>query len=115
MVSPSFNITKLNAAAEYMLGYASREIQGQTVENVLIGTDRLTPAIRLALQGVPTHNLGKAMLHRRDGSSFPAILHTTPVIKKGEILGALVILVDISEHEQAKITHPAARATGPIG
>jgi len=103
LVSPSFNITKLNAAAEYMLGYASREIQGQTVENVLIGTDRLLPAIRLALQGIPTHNLGKAMLHRRDGSSFPAILHTTPVIKKGEILGALVILVDISEHEQAQI------------
>ena len=103
LVSPSFEITKLNAAAEYMLGYASREIQGQTVENVLIGADRLIPAIRLALQGVPTHNLGKTMLHRRDGSSFPVIIHTTPVMQRGETLGALVILVDISEHEQAKI------------
>jgi PAS domain S-box-containing protein len=103
LISSTFSVIKLNAAAEYMLGYASQEIQGQSVENVLIGTDRLLPAIRLALQGIPTHNLGKAMLHRRDGSSFPAILHTTPVQKKGEILGALIILVDISEHEQAQI------------
>ena len=102
LISTSFEITKLNAAAEYMLGYASGEIQGQTVENVLIGTDRLIPAIRLALKGVPTHNLGKTMLHRRDGSSFPVQIHTTPVTEKGEILGALVNLVDISEHEQAQ-------------
>ena len=103
LISTSFEITKLNTAAEYMLGYASREIQGQTVENVLIGTDRLIPAIRLALQGIPSHNLGKTMLHRRDGSSFPVLIHTTPVMEKGETLGALVILVDISEHEQAKM------------
>jgi PAS domain S-box-containing protein len=103
LISSDFDIIKLNAAAEYMLGYASREIQGHAVENVLIGTDRLLPAIRLALKGVPTHNLGKTMLHRRDGSSFPADIHTNPVTQDGEILGALVILIDISEHEQAKL------------
>jgi PAS domain S-box-containing protein len=102
LITPAFEISRLNPAAEYMLGYASREIQGQAVENVLIGTDRLTPAVRLALKGVPTHNLGKTVLHRRDGSSFPVRIHTTPAIRKGEILGALVILEDISEHEQAK-------------
>lgn len=103
LVSPDLNIIELNSAAEYTLGYASREIHGQTVENVLIGTDRLIPAIKLALQGVPTHNLGKTKLHRRDGSSFPVLLHTTPAIQNKDVLGALVILSDISEHEQTKI------------
>ena len=103
LISPDLKIVELNSAAEYTLGYASREIHGQTVENVLIGTDRLIPAIKLALQGVPTHNLGKTMLHRRDGSSFPVLLHTTPALQNKEVLGALVILSDISEHEQTKI------------
>ncbi len=103
LISQDLKIIELNAAAEYTLGYASREIHGQPVENVLIGTDRLIPAIKLALQGVPTHNLGKTMLHRRDGSSFPVLLHTTPALQNDEVLGALVILSDISEHEQTKI------------
>ena len=103
LVSPKFQILELNSAAEYILGYANHEIHGQPVENVLIGTDRLLPALRLAMQGVPTPNLGKITLHRRDGSSFSAIIQTTPVSKKQEILGALVIFQDISEHEQIKI------------
>ncbi len=103
LISPELKIIELNSAAENTLGYASREIQGQTVENVLIGTDRLLPAIKLALQGVPTHNLGKTILHHRDGSSFPVLLHTTPAIQNDIVLGALVILSDISEHEQTKM------------
>lgn len=103
LISPDLKIIELNSAAEYILGYAGQEIYEQTVENVLIGTDRLLPAIKLALQGVPTHNLGKTMLHRRDGSSFPVLLHTTPALQNDDVLGALVILSDISEHEQTKI------------
>jgi PAS domain S-box-containing protein len=103
LISQSFEITRLNPAAELMLGYASQEIQGQTVENVLIGTDRLLPAIRLALQGVPSPNLGKTTLHRRDGSTFPVLINTTPVIQDNETLASMVILEDISEREQAKI------------
>jgi len=102
LVSPTFKILELNAAAEYILGYATREITGHTVENILVGTDRLLPALRLALQGVPTPNLGRTVLHRRDGSSFPVLLHTTPAMQSDEVLGALIILSDVSEHEQTK-------------
>jgi PAS domain S-box-containing protein len=102
LISPSLKILELNAAAEYILGYASREISGHTAENILVGTDRLLPAIKLALQGVPTPNLGQTVLHRRDGSSFPVLLNTTPAMQGDEVLGALVILSDVSEHEQTK-------------
>ena len=102
LVSANHRIMELNAAAEYILGYASHEIQGQPVDNVIIGTDRISPAIRLAIQGVPTPNLGKVILHRRDGNSFAALVHTSPAIQNGEVLGALIILQDISEHEQTK-------------
>ena len=103
LVSPQNEILEINTAAEYILGYAEHEIRRQPVENVLIGTDRLTPALKLALQGVPTPNLGKVRLHRRDGSSFAARVQTAPAQQDGETLGALVIFQDISEHEQAKI------------
>ena len=103
LVSPQNKIQETNAAAEYILGYAGHEIYEQPIENVLIGTDRLAPAIKLALQGVPTPNLGKVRLHRRDGSSFAARVQTAPAQKDGESLGVLVIFQDISEHEQAKI------------
>jgi PAS domain S-box-containing protein len=103
LISPDFSIEKLNSAAEYMLGYTSHEIYEQPVENILVGTERLIPAIRLAFQGVPTHSLGKAVLHRRDGSTFPVLIHTAPAAQRDKIYGVLVILQDISEHEQAKI------------
>jgi len=102
LVSSENKILELNAAAEYILGYVSPEIYGQPIENVLIGTDRISPAIKLALQGIPTPNLGKVMLHRRDGSLFAALIHTTPAMHNDRVLGALLILQDISEHEQTK-------------
>jgi PAS domain S-box-containing protein len=102
LVSPENKILELNTAAEYILGYVGHEIYGQPIDNVLIGTDRITPAIKLALQGIPTPYLGKVMLHRRDGSLFAAQIHTTPASQNDNVLGALVILQDISEHEQTK-------------
>jgi two-component system, NtrC family, sensor histidine kinase AtoS len=102
LVSPENKVLELNNAAEYILGYVGHEIYGQPIENVLIGTDRIPPAIKLALQGIPTPNLGKVKLHRRDGSLFAALIHTTPAIQNEKVLGALVILQDISEHEQIK-------------
>ena len=103
LVSTDLKVLELNAAAEYILGYANHEIYAQPVDNVLIGTDRIVPALKLALQGVPTPSLGKITLHRRDGSSFSATIQTAPVSQDQEILGALVIIQDISEHEQIKI------------
>jgi len=102
-VSPEFQIQSLNPSAEIILGYASSEIQNHPINNIIIGTDRLMPALRSALDGEPNLSLGNIYLHRRDGSSFPADLEINPIINNGSIIGGLVFIRDLSENEQIRL------------
>ena len=103
LVSPNNEILQANSAVEDILGYTEHEIYKQPIENVLIGSERIIPALKLAWQGIPTLDLGKVRLHRRDGSSFAASIQTAPVKQNNKILGVLFIFQDISEHERTKI------------
>ena len=102
-VSPEMHIRSLNPAAELILGYASNEIKGHPIDNVLIGSDRLIPALQRALSGAPTPTLGSIQLHRRDGTSFPADLEVNPIINSGSIIGGLIFIRDLSENEQIRL------------
>ena len=92
----------MNPAAEWMLGYADWEVKGQPVENILIGPERLLPALETACQGIPTHNMGSVSLHRRNGQSFPAHIQIIPVQREGETLAILIFFSDVSEHEEIR-------------
>jgi two-component system sensor histidine kinase AtoS len=106
IVTTNMQIEEINQSAEVILGYANREVQGLEVNEVFIGTDRLVPAVQLALQGVTTPNLGDVNLHRRDGTEFPAEISTVPIQHKDVTLGVFIILRDKSEKEQIRIrTH----------
>jgi PAS domain S-box-containing protein len=106
IVSTNMQIEEINQSAEVILGYANREVQGLEVNEIFIGTDRLVPAVQLALQGVTTPNLGDVNLHRRDGTEFPAEISTVPIQHKNVTLGVFIILRDKSEREQIRIrTH----------
>lgn len=102
VLDPGLTIRELNPASEWMLGYANWEVQGQPVDNILIGPERLIPALESACQGIPTHNIGNVNLHRRNGQSFPAHLQTIPVMKEGKLLAVIVFLSDVSVHEQIR-------------
>ncbi len=102
LLRPDLTITEINPAAEWMLGYADREVQSQPYDNILIGTDRLIPALEDALKGNTTHNLGKANLNRRNGQSFPAQIKVIPVLRHDNLLGIEILIQDISENEQSK-------------
>jgi len=102
-VSPDMNIQSLNPSAELILGYASAEIKGLPIDNVVIGTDRLMPALRRALSGTPTLGLGNIHLHRRDGSSFPADLEINPIVSDGATIGELIFIRDLSENEYIRL------------
>ena len=58
LLNPNLTISELNPSAELILGYASHEVSGMPVEDVLIGSDSLTAAYNTALQGIPISNLG---------------------------------------------------------
>ena len=106
IVTPSLTVKEMNQAAEMIMGYATHEAQGLDVNELFVGTDRLIPAIQLALQGVTTPNLGDVHLHRRDGSEFPVEISTIPIQHKKTILGVFIILRDKSESEQLRVrTH----------
>lgn len=102
LLRPDLTITEINPAAEWMLGYADREVRGQPYDNILIGTDRLIPALEDARKGNTTHNLGKVNLNRRNGQSFPALIKVIPVMQKESLRGIEILIQDISENEQSK-------------
>lgn len=102
LLSPDLTIQNINPAAELILGYTSQEVQGQEYENVLIGTDRISPALEEASKGITTHDIGKVTLNRRDGQAFPALVQVLPVMMKDSLIGIELILNDISENENNK-------------
>jgi len=102
LLGPDLTIQQMNQAAEWMLGYADWEVRGQPVENILIGPERLAPALETACQGIPTHNMGNVSLHRRNGQSFPAHIEIVPAQREGETLAIIIFFRDVSEHVEIR-------------
>jgi PAS domain S-box-containing protein len=102
VLNNELEIIEINQAAEWMLNYAEQEVLGQPYDNVLIGTDKLQPALEDAKKGNTTHNLGKANLNRRNGQSFPTQMKVIPVMRDKKVYSIEVLLADISENEQQK-------------
>lgn len=103
LLDPQLRILYMSPSAELMMGYASAEVSGQQVENVLIGPEALLPALSAALGGSPIHNLGNARLYRRNGEAFPALIRIFPVQRGPEIESVLTLIKDLSEQEQFRL------------
>ena len=102
LVSPQLLVTGINPAAEWLLGYGDWEVKDQPVESVLIGSDRIFPALQNACQGQPTHNISGVSLHRRNGQAFPAHVRVLPIVRDEQTVAIAVIISDISEHEEIR-------------
>ncbi|HEX7556893.1 MAG TPA: ATP-binding protein, partial [Leptolinea sp.] len=102
-ISPDLRIIEINPAAEWMLQYAAWEVKNQPVANVVIGPDRMMTFLESCCQGIPTHNMGNVSVHRRNGQSFPAHIQVIPVMKDKEVLGIVMFIRDLSEHEQIRL------------
>jgi PAS domain S-box-containing protein len=103
ILKPDLRIDKINQSAEWLFGYAQYEIIGVPVDNVLIGSDRLRPALEAALEGIPIHTIGDLSLHRRNGVSFPAVVQVVRVPAEGKVNALVVLVTDISEGEAIRI------------
>jgi PAS domain S-box-containing protein len=114
-LTPELGIAELNPAAEEMLGYATREVLDQPVGDVLIGPDNLIPALQAAQQGIPTPNLGDVRLHRRDGTAFPAHIRLLPLTVGEALEGVIVVLRDLSEHEQFQVRNQQLEQRALLG
>ncbi|MCC6148528.1 MAG: PAS domain-containing protein [Anaerolineaceae bacterium] len=103
ILNSTLAIARMNSAAELMLGYAESEVQGQLVENILIGPDGLIRALEKVNEGIPFHNLGTINIHRRNGQSFPANLQVIPVMREDQLFSVLIFIADVSQNEQIKV------------
>ncbi|GAP14831.1 protein containg PAS domain S-box [Longilinea arvoryzae] len=103
LVTPEMIVSDINPAAEWLLGYGDWEVRGQPVENVLIGSERIIPALQNARQGQPTHNISGVSLNRRNGQSFPAHIQVLPIVRDERPLAIAIIINDVSEHEEIRL------------
>ncbi len=103
IVKKDLTIENMNPAAEMILGYGVSEVIAAPVENILVGTETIIPALKAAMDGIPTHNLGNVSLHRRNGQPFLGHLQTIPVMVDDGLLSIIIIIQDISENEQIRV------------
>ncbi len=115
IIGPDQKIIEMNPSAEWILGYATREVNGQPIENVIIGAENLIPALQAAQQGIPTHNLGNVRIHRRDGGAFLALIRILPVFYKDKFHRAILLLRDLSEREQYQVRNQQLEQRALLG
>ncbi|MEC0248926.1 PAS domain S-box protein [Paenibacillus chitinolyticus] len=106
-VDSSGNAMFINPAGAEMLGFVPEELIGKPYLGMLQNTFG-TPAqqsadeqviYRAIREGRPYHNK-EAVFWRKDGSSFLADYHVTPLIDNGELRGAVVVFKDITGEKE---------------
>ena len=99
--------TFVNPACLNMLGYTEEEMLGASVHHLIHHTypdGRPYPKeqchIRCStLEGQPTH-VDSEVHWRKDGTSFPVEYWSRPMYRDGELVGAVVNFIDISERRR---------------
>jgi diguanylate cyclase (GGDEF)-like protein/PAS domain S-box-containing protein len=107
-VDTAGQMTFINPAALRMLGFSVEEMLGQRV-HVLIHhshedgskyPEEDCPMYASYAKAIDKHVVHE-VLWRKDGSSFPVDYSSTPIIRDGKIMGAVVTFKDITERKQA--------------
>src|SRR5262245_13229043 len=108
-MAPDGEITFVNAAACRILGYAPNELIGRQA-HALIHHHRPDGSVypveecpmRAACRTGQVRRVDDEFLWRKDGVGFPVEYGTTPIIKDGAILGAVVSFTDITRRKAAE-------------
>jgi PAS domain S-box-containing protein len=93
--------TFVNAAAEHYLGYTAMELIDQSIELLLPEAhepDVFAP-VSASLQTGTTQTIQNATFCRKNRSCFPVEYLTTPILERGEIVGAVITFKDISDRQ----------------
>jgi PAS domain S-box-containing protein len=107
-MAPDGRITFVNAATCRMLGFTADEMLGRQA-HPLIHHHRADGSeypveecpMRAACQRGEERRVDDEFLWRKDGTGFPVEYATTPIVKDGAILGAVVSFTDITMRKEA--------------
>jgi PAS domain S-box-containing protein len=98
------NIIFANQKACSLFGYSKQDIhKGLNGFNMLVPEDRKR-AQENAAKRLKNDNLGIKEYQglKKDGITFPVLLHTNPILKKGTLVGFRGIIVDITKQKETE-------------
>ena len=98
----------INPAGAQLIGYAPGELIGLNMHDITHharadGTpypEQVCPIFNAFRQGLPCR-IDSEVFWRRDGSSFPVEYSSHPIMEDGQVRGAVVTFVDITERKRA--------------
>ena len=107
-VGPLCRVVAMNPAAERMLGWSSDEAKGRPIDEMLAAT---LPAHGAhvghalcadVLSDVVSKRHEEATFQRKDGTRFWASYIASPIVRDGDVLGAVVVFRDITGRRHAE-------------
>ena len=110
-VDSTGKVVFVNPSAAKMLGYSDEELIDQPMHQLIHHSYpdgspypvEKCPLQRACEQGVASQERTE-VLWRKDGTSFYVAYMSTPIIKKDDLVGAMVTFMDISEQKRAEDT-----------
>lgn len=108
--------TFVNRAAAEMLGYRTEQVHGRNMHELIHHThadgrhypECDCPIFNAFRRGLPCR-IDSEVLWRGDGSSFSAEYSSHPILEDGQVQGAVVTIVDITERKRAEAQLAQAR------
>jgi len=98
------NLVFINRFGCQVLGYTHDDLQaGLNILQIVAEDDkeRVSEDISLAMQG--NAQAKEYRLKKKDGSTFPAIAYSIPIVKEGRTVGLRGIFLDISERKRTEL------------
>jgi PAS domain S-box-containing protein len=111
-IDESGNFTFLNHVALTSTGYSKEDLQAGLNGLQLYSPqdrERRDENVKRLLAG-ETMGRNEYLLQRKDGSTFPAIVHSAPILHENKIVGLRGIAIDITERKQMEEELRSARA-----
>lgn len=115
VLTPELTVASINSAAENYLGYSHAEVIGQSIHNILIGSEVITSAFKASLPGRFFSSEDPVKLFRRDGNAFPANLKVIPISSGDDLQNFLVIFQDLSEQEEYRMRNQQLEQRALLG
>ncbi|OGO13295.1 MAG: hypothetical protein A2Y53_02655, partial [Chloroflexi bacterium RBG_16_47_49] len=115
ILSPELTISSLNPSAELYLGYATVEVSGQKIENVLIGSEDLKASFQVVINEQRIGSIGSIKLYRRNGESFQANLRIIPIVNDDIINSIIILFHDLSDQEEYRLKNQQLEQRAILG
>lgn len=115
ILSPDLTISSLNPSAELYLGYATEEVAGQKIENVLIGGEDLKASFQVVQNEQRIGSISSLKLFRRNGESFQANLRIIPITNENALNSIIILFHDLSEQEEYRLKNQQLEQRALLG